>query len=165
MTIEELSEAIDQIARSYSAKVDRVDRDDVAGDIWAEVLKHQENGDRWNLAYLVNVATYAAIKSIRKWTTPIGHDHIDEPSDPPVDWEDFYNLIDRLKSDRHRLALRLIAQGQTVSQIAEHLQISIDQAREALRGGKSALQKLIRRLPESHRRDIRDINRRAKSDR
>lgn len=159
MTIEELGDAIDQIARSYSAKVESVDQGDIAGDIWAEVLKHQDNGDRWNVSYLVNVATYAAIKSIRKWTTPIGHDHIDQQNDPPVDWSDLYDVIDMLKSDRHRLALRLLAQGRTVSQIADHLQISIAQAREALRGGKIALRALIRRLPAKHQKDLRDINR------
>lgn len=159
MTIEELGDAIDQIARSYSAKVESVDQGDIAADIWAEVLKHQDNGDRWNVSYLVNVATYAAIKSIRKWTTPIGHDHIDQQNDPPVDWSDLYEVIDMLKSDRHRLALRLLAQGRTVSHIADHLQISIAQAREALRGGKIALRALIRRLPANHQKDLRDINR------
>jgi DNA-binding NarL/FixJ family response regulator len=146
---------IAKISKSWARK-DICEAGDLNNSIWAAILKHRDDPYRWNVRYLKGRAVYAAKQLLRGSSIDLlPYDKDDEIEPVQKSFESLYSLINSLKSEKQRHVLTLTAQGMHPKTIAEELELTVTQVRNAKAKGNVLLRGKIEKMSNEQKADLR----------
>ena len=147
-------EFISSISKAFSRN-SPCEADDLNNSVWASILKLRDDPNRWNVRYLKGRAVYAAKQILRGLSADLLPIDGDCGVEPTPSFPDLYELIAGIKSDRQRTVMELTAHGLAPQAIADELELTVVQVRNALSKGSANLKNKVGNMSPQQKADLR----------